>query len=119
MSELVEVKKLNVADMKKEFIDFIDVNATTLRTYINGIDSFVDFINKNGIENPQRKDIISWRNKLIEENSCNTANTYLVGVKSFFKFLEFNQMYVDITRNIKGAKISSLPKKNVLTLEQV
>lgn len=119
MEGLIEVKELNVNTMKKEFIDFVDVNKITMQTYINGIDNFAQYLNKNGITRPERKDVINWRNDLIETHSCNTANTYLVGVKSFFGFLELKNMYFDITRNVKGAKISSLPKKNVLILQQV
>lgn len=119
MEGLIEVKGLNVNDMKKEFIDFVDVGKIAMQTYINGIDNFAQYLNKNGITKPERKDVISWRNELIETHSCNTANTYLVGVKSFFNFLEMKNMYFDITKNVKGAKVSSLPKKNVLVLQQV
>ena len=119
MEDLVKTKKLNIVEMKERFIEFVDVSDKTIKTYINGIDNFSSYVQENNIEEPQRKDIINWKNKLIEENSCSTANTYLVGVKAFFNFLEMCRFYPNITKNIKGAKISTLPKKNVLTLEQV
>lgn len=119
MDNLIKNNEINIIDLKGEFISFVDVSAKTLQTYINGIDNFSIYLSQKNIKKPTRKDIIEWRNTLIENNSCSTANTYLVGVKAFFKFLEMCNLYTDITSNVKGAKISSVPKKNVLTLEQI
>lgn len=119
MEGLVQGNKLDIINMEREFIDFVDVTEKTINTYINGIDSFKGYIDSKDISSPTRKDIIEWRNKLIKENSCSTANTYLVGVKAFFNFLEMCKAYPNITKNVKGAKVSSYPKKNILTLEQI
>lgn len=118
MNDLIKVKELDIKNMKNEFIEFVDVSEKTINTYINGIDSLANYLEENNIKTPTRRNIIDWRNKLINENSCSTANTYLVGVKAFFNFLELYNLYPNITRNIKGAKVSSLPRKNILTLEQ-
>ena len=119
MDNLIKMNELNIIDLKSEFINFVDVSGKTLETYIDGIDNFAMYLQNKNIKKPIRKDIIEWRNSLIVNNSCNTANTYLVGVKAFFKFLEMCNLYTNITNNVKGAKISTTPKKNVLTLEQI
>lgn len=101
---------------KEKFIEFIDVSIKTRETYLNGLKSFSDFIGEKN--NVQRQDIIDWRNSIKKSNSSNTVNTYLVAVKSFFKFLEEYRIYPDISKNIKGLNTSTTPRKQVLSLEQ-
>ena len=51
--------------------------------------------------------------------SSNTTNTYMVAVKSLFKYLEVHDLYKNIAVDIKGAKYDTTPKKEVLSLEQM
>lgn len=118
MENLVAKKQFDIYSLKEQFIDFIDVSYNTVETYMNGIDNFARYINSKNIKNPQRKDIIEWRDITKEECSCSTANTYLVAIKAFFNFLEMNNLYYNITKNVKGFKMSDTPRKSVLTLEQ-
>jgi integrase/recombinase XerC len=50
--------------------------------------------------------------------SVNTINSYLTAIRRFFGYLEINGVYENITKDIKSIKISKIPKKQVLTLEQ-
>ena len=102
----------------KKFFEYLDVESSeTVKTYYNGIKSFISYIGSNVY--PKRDDIISWKLYLKEKASVSTANTWLVGVKRFFKFLSLYRLYPNITEDIKGFKISQTPKKNVLTEEQI
>lgn len=102
----------------KKFFEYLDVESNeTVKTYYNGIKSFISYIGLN--EQPKRDDVISWKLDLKEKTSVSTANTWLVGVKRFFKFLSLYRLYPNITEDIKGFKISQTPKKNVLTEEQI
>ena len=116
---IITNNKFNYKDFKTRYFEFIDVTEKTRRTYLDGINSFIQYIKMNNIVNPTREDIISWRDSLKENYSSSTVNTYLVGLKSFFSYLDIVRLYPNITKNIKGAKTTITPKKNILSLEQV
>lgn len=120
MENLIKVnKEFKVKDFETKYFEFIDVTSKTRETYLNGISSFIQYVDNNQIVNPTREDVINWRNYLRVNYSSSTVNTYLVGLKSFFAFLDMFGLYPNITNYVKGAKITTTPKKNVMTLEQV
>lgn len=100
------------------FIDYLDVDDLTLKAYKVGIKQFMEFLKQNDIKNPTRKDIIDFRDYLRENYSSCTVNSYMTSVKSLFKYLEMNNMFPNIAKDIKGAKYSTIPKKQVLSLEK-
>lgn len=107
-------------DMCKEsFIDYLDVDDLTLKTYKTGIDSFISYLKENDILNPTRDDIIAYRNMLRETYSNNTVNTYMIAVRALFKYLEIHKIYENICVDIKGAKYDTTPKKEVLSIQQI
>lgn len=109
---------VGIEEFKESFIDYLDVDDLTLKTYKTGIDSFIKYLNENFIKNPTRDDIIAYRNMLREAYSNNTVNTYMIAIRALFKYLNIHKMYENICEDIKGAKYSTTPKKQVLTLEQ-
>lgn len=120
MENLIKVnKEFKVKDFETKYFEFIDVTSKTRKTYLDGISSFIQYVDNNQIVNPTREDVINWRNYLRVNYSSSTVNTYLVGLKSFFAFLDMFGLYPNITNYVKGAKITTTPKKNVMTLEQV
>lgn len=120
MENLIKVnKEFKVKDFETKYFEFIDVTSKTRETYLDGISSFIQYVDNNQIVNPTREDVINWRNYLRVNYSSSTVNTYLVGLKSFFAFLDMFGLYPNITNYVKGAKITTTPKKNVMTLEQV
>lgn len=104
---------------KESFIDYLDVDDLTLKTYKTGIDSFISYLKENNILNPTRDNIIAYRNMLRETYSNNTVNTYMIAVRALFKYLEIHKMYENICVDIKGAKYDTTPKKEVLSIEQI
>lgn len=100
------------------FIDYLDVDDLTLKAYKVGIGQFIEFLKRNNITQPNRNSIIAFRDYLRENYSSCTVNSYMTSIKALFKYLELNNKYENIARDIKGAKYSTTPKKQVLTLEQ-
>ena len=104
--------------LKEDFISYIDVSDLTLKSYGDGLKSFVGYINNKGIKNPTREDVREYRNELYETKSSNTVNSYLCSLRVFFNYLESKGLYPNITKDIKNIKTSKIPKKQVLSLEQ-
>lgn len=102
----------------ESFIKYLDVDDKTLKSYRVGIRALMQFLNGNGIKNPIRDDIIAFRDYLRENYSSNTVNSYMIAVRALFKYLEIHNRYKNITVDIKGAKYSQVPKKQVLSQEQ-
>lgn len=115
--ELFNINKLN--KYSNDFIEYLDVDDLTLKAYKCGISSFIKFLNENNIKNPTRDDVIAYRNMLRETYSNNTINTYMIAIRSLFKYLSIHNIYENICVDIKGAKYSTTPKKEVLSLEKI
>ena len=109
---------LEETDIVERYLGFIDVTKTTYDTYKNGLKMLFVYFKKNNISNPTRQDIINFREELRENHSLSTVNTYLISTRNFFKWLEYENIYKDITRNIKGVTVSKEHKREALTLEQ-
>lgn len=103
---------------KESFIDYLDVDDLTLKAYKVGINNFMNYLKDNDIKQPVRDDVIAFRNELRKKYSSNTINSYMIAVRSLFKYLDIHKLYENICLNIKGAKYDTTPKKQVLTIEQ-
>ena len=112
------IKVIGMEQCKESFIDYLDVDDLTLKTYKTGIESFIKFLNDINVKNPTREDVIAYRNMLRETYSNNTVNTYMISIRALFKYLSIHKIYDNICVDIKGVKYSTTPKKQVLTLEQ-
>lgn len=102
----------------ESFIDYLDVDDLTLKAYKVGINSFMQYLKDNNIKQPTRDNIIAFRNELRQHYSSNTVNTYMIAVRSLFKYLEIHDLYKNIAIDIKGARYDTTPKKEVLSIEQ-
>lgn len=114
-----DIVNFNLKECSESFIQYLDVDEKTLKAYKVGISNLFVFLNDNNIKNPTRDDIIAFRNYLRENYSSNTVNAYMIAVRALFKYLEIHGKYKNITKDIKGAKYSQVPKKEVLSQEQV
>jgi site-specific recombinase XerD len=103
---------------EESFIDYLDVDNLTLTTYKVGIENFINYLKENNISFPTREDIISYRNHLRETYQDNTVNSYMTSLRRLFKYLSLKRLYEDLTIDIKGARHTSTPKKQVLTQQQ-
>lgn len=119
MNEIIltsnEVKGVNFEDCEESFVKYLDVSDKTLRAYKVGVECFLNYLREKKIKEPTRNDIISFRDYLRKNYSSNTVNSYMIAVRSLFKYLEIHKLYENITINIKGARYDNTPKKEVLT----
>ena len=104
--------------LRKGFLNYIDVSKKTQETYQNGLNAFYEYIYINNIKNPSREDILGFRGYIKEHLSVSTVNTYMIGLRNFFKWLEYKGIYKNITENVKGLKIGNSHRKESLTQEE-
>lgn len=119
MKNLVKGNSLDIKRLKYEFINYLDVGDKTLLSYQDGIESFIKYLESiDNLSSPTRQDVIDFRNSLFTKGyKSNTINSYMVAIRSLFRFLDTNSLYPDITIDVKGAKVSATPKTQVLSLE--
>ena len=115
----LDLKSIDLKEHMENFIDYLDVNEKTLIAYRYGITGFLTYLESNGIKLPQRNDVVEFRNNLRDNYSSATVNMYMASVRALFKYLHINKLYENITENIKGSKYSEIPKKEILSLDQV
>ena len=117
MKNELENVDLNLYEKGESFIDYLDVNSITLTSYKNGISKFLEFLKDKGIKNPRRSDFKAFRDELKETLTINTVNSYMTAIRRFFKYLEMNGIYEDITKDVKSLKYTNVPKTQVLSEE--
>jgi integrase/recombinase XerD len=106
------------ADLVAEFTDYLDTTKATAKTYAKSLKVFFNWITENHITNPQRQDLIAFRSQLLEKDKATTTANYINALKQFFKWLDFEGIYPDITNHLKGAKVGHEHRKDPLTEEQ-
>ena len=118
MNEMVNRTNLNIYELKEKYLNYIDVSDNTVKTYEVGLLQFINYLQQNDISFPQRKDIINFRNYLEQYHKPTTVNSYIVAVRNFFAWLEYEGFAKDIAKNVKGMKVSNEHKRLSLTVEQ-
>ena len=106
-------------DIIDKWLKFADVSNNTKQAYKKGVYTFIEFITNKNINTITREVVLDFKNKIMSKNSNATAYNYLSGLKSFYKFLDYENITQDITRNIKLPKIPKGHKKDSLTIEQL
>lgn len=117
------------ADLFRRFIEYTDREPTTMKGYITCLRQFMGWMNANGIKNPQRADILAYKEYLNGEHfgrtgaeplKAGTKQQYLRAVKHFFKWTAAEGLYPNIADNIHGAKVrNDTHKKDALDREAV
>ena len=131
-----------------DFIAWIDRSEKTARSYITNFRQFIAWLKYAAIRNPQRQDIISYRQWLTAEHEAitldpqsvtgwryrtdshgtpikinckpNTIAQYIRSVCQFFKWTAANGLYPDIAANIRAPKLRhDRHSKEALTAPEV
>lgn len=110
---------LDIQEMQKSYLNYIRVMNNSVKTYNMGVKKFFEYLSKEKINQPTRDDIYNFRDKLKETHKVTTVNTYLIAVRNFFSWLEYEGRYKNIAENTKGLKDNDLHKREALTQEQV
>lgn len=103
----------------ESFIKYLDVDIKTLKSYEVGINNFMEYLKEHNIKQPGRDDVISYRDYLRQTYCSNTVNSYMTAIRALFKYLKIHKLYDNLAEDVKGAKYSTTPKKEVLSLEQM
>lgn len=106
-------------DLFKSFIDFLDTSDKTAVIYTRVLRQFFIYLQDNNIMNPKRSDILEYKRQLSTTKAASTVQLYMTVARQFFKWADTQGIYKDITKNIKGVKVSKEHKKDYLTVEQI
>lgn len=107
------------AELFSRWTSFIDASPKTVDTYSKNIKRFFVYLMENGITQPQREDIVAYRDYLKEDHKPTTVQGYLAAVKLFFQWTEQERLYPNVAQRVKGAKLDNEHKKDYLTTKQV
>lgn len=118
----IEVKQkdnLVIEPLIKRFLNYIDVSENTTKAYNVGLIQFNEYLKANNIKEPTREDIIEFREYLLETHKPKTVNLYLIAVKNFYSWLEYEGITKDISKKIKGIKLEQRHLKRGLSQEEI
>lgn len=121
MEKLVlnEKNKIMIKDYIERYLDYIDVSDNTIKTYNVGLLQFIQYLKDHNIQDSTREDIINFREYLKIEHKPNTINAYLIAIRNFYNWLEYEGITKDITKKIKGIKLERKHLKRGLSLEEI
>lgn len=106
-------------DLLDSFTRFIDASPQSVRTYSRAIKQFLQYLSLNGITQPVREDVISFRDSLKETHKPTTIQNYIIAIRLFFQWTETAGIYPNVAQHIKGAKVSRSHKRDYLTSAQL
>lgn len=115
---ITEREALNM-ELSRRWTSFIQASPKTKETYDKAIRQFFIYLSNNDIRQPQREDIIAYKEYLLIDHKPTTVQSYLAAVKLFFQWTAQEKIYPNVADHIKGAKIDSEHKKDYLTTKQV
>lgn len=106
-------------ELYTRFVSYLDATPKTAETYSRAIKQFFKYIHLNGISQPTREDVISFREELKVDHKPTTVQLYIQALRLFFSWTEQERIYPNIAQHVKGAKISKDHKKDYLTGSQI
>ena len=116
---IIEATPIITEDLFNRFIAFIDAKPRTIETYTRAIKQLFNYFSFKGIRQPQRADIIAFRDELKKDHKATTVQNYITATRLFFQWTAQEGLYPNIADHIKGATISKEHKKDYLTSKQV
>ena len=128
MNELATVQQNNALEAKQfvgaelfaRYIAYLDSSPKTVETYTRALRQLFSYFSLNGITQPQREDIIAFRDELkASGHKPTTVQSYITATKIFFSWTEQEGLYPNIAEHLKGAKLDRNHKKDYLTSGQV
>ena len=106
-------------NMVDSFVQYLDVSAISVRSYISGIKIFLKYLSDNGINTPTRETILQYKKDLSQTKSASTVALYLSALRKFFAWCESEGLYANITSGVKSPKISHEHKRDAFSAEEV
>jgi integrase/recombinase XerC len=116
----IEAKPFVGAELFARYIAYLDSSPKTVETYTRALRQLFRYFSLNGINQPQREDIIAFRDELkASGHKPTTVQSYITATKIFFSWTEQEGLYPNIAERLKGAKLDRNHKKDYLTSGQV
>lgn len=116
----IEAKPFVGAELFARYIAYLDSSPKTVETYTRALRQLFSYFSLNGITQPQREDIIAFRDELkASGHKPTTVQSYITATKIFFSWTEQEKLYPNIAEHLKGAKLDREHKKDYLTSRQV
>ena len=106
-------------DMFESFLKYVDAKPQTVETYRRSLRPFFLYLAEEGIDNPSRQEILTYRDRLKQSKAAATVRLYIAAVRRFFAWTEQEEIYPDVARGIKGAEVTKGFKKDYLGQVQV
>lgn len=107
------------AELLNDFAEYIDAAPRTVEAYKKNLRYFAEYLARQGITQPQRQDVINYRDELKANYKANTVQAYFIPVRLFFQWTGLNGYYPNIAEHIKAAKIDTKHRKDYLTSAQL
>lgn len=118
-SEIIAQQSLG-EELFTRFITFLDSTPKTVETYTRALRQLFKYLSLNGITQPQREDIIAFREELkASGHKPTTVQNYITATKLFFKWTAQEGFYPNVAEHLKGARLNRGHKKDYLTSRQV
>ena len=107
-------------NLLERFIAYLDASPKTVETYYKALKQLFSYFYLNGIRQPQREDIVAFREELkASGHKPTTIQNYITATKIFFSWTAQEGFYPNIAEHLKGAKLNRDHKKDYLTSRQV
>ena len=107
------------AELFGRWTSYIDAAPKTVETYNKAVRQFIIYLKENGITQPTREDIITYKERIASTHKPTTAQSYLMAVKQFFKWTQQEGLYPNVADKVKAVKLDKGHKKDYLTSGQV
>ena len=108
----IEAKPFVGAELFARYIAYLDSSPKTVETYTRALRQLFSYFSLNGITQPQREDIIAFRDELkASGHKPTTVQSYITATKIFFSWTEQEKLYPNIAEHLKGAKLDRNHKK--------
>lgn len=113
-------QQAGIEGLYQRFIAYLDSKPRTVQTYNSALRQFFAYLADKCITQPQRADLLAYRDELLQRAKPTTVQAYMVAVRLFFRWAGQEGLYPDIADKIKGAKLNSRRhKRDALGAEQV
>jgi integrase/recombinase XerD len=111
------IQEVSVID---EFINNLDVKASSRETYAKGIRQFFKWTRSAGynIADIDRRHILEYKTFLINTRSIRTASGYLNCVRQFYTYAESIKAYPNVAKSIRAPKRDNVYSRQPLTADQ-
>lgn len=103
----------------ERFLTEADIAASTKQSYRRALRLFFHWYEERRGAGISRADILAFKNDMLERVKSNTAGTYLVSVRSFFRWMEAEKLHPNVAASVKGTKPPRGHRKDALTAAQV